>query len=340
MMELTSTDASGRGGPGTLFNAIHRTLPRGAPLPDDVWKRRHHAILILLWLHAAGVACYGLLVGFGLLHSLTEGAIIGVFAVAASARLGSRTGRAVIASLGLLASSALLVHLSGGYIEVHFHFFVMIAVITLYQDWVPFLAAIGFVVLEHGLGGLLVPTAVYNHPDAWENPWKWAAIHGVFVLGASAAAVANWRLNEVARARTTSILDSVGEGIIGIDAEGRATFVNPAALTMTGFAAPELIGLRLSDLFPALSLAPRGTVESGSMLQPLRDGDTYSASECQFRRKDGSELPIEYLATPICEFGAEVGAVVTFRDVHRRKQAEHALQESNRQLSAVVAELK
>src|SRR5207247_2622864 len=82
--------------------------------------------------------------------------------------------------------SALLVHVSGGYVEFHFHFFVMVIVVSLYEDWVPFLLAVLWVVLEHGVVGVIVPEAVYNHPDAWAHPWKWAAIHGAFVVAASA----------------------------------------------------------------------------------------------------------------------------------------------------------
>lgn len=95
-----------------------------------------------------------------------------------------------------MTSSAVLVHLSGGFIEMHFHFFVMVGVITLYQDWTPFLLAIGYVILHHGVIGVLNPEAVYNRPAAWDHPWRWAAIHGAFVLGASAAILTAWRLNE------------------------------------------------------------------------------------------------------------------------------------------------
>ena len=87
-------------------------------------------------------------------------------------------------------------HLWGGAIEAHFHFFVMIGVLTLYQDWLPFLVAIGYVVLHHGLVGVIAPETVYNHPAAVENPWRWALIHGAFVLAASAAHVVAWRTNE------------------------------------------------------------------------------------------------------------------------------------------------
>ncbi|MFO1533353.1 MAG: ATP-binding cassette domain-containing protein, partial [Thermoplasmatota archaeon] len=57
--------------------------------------------------------------------------------------------------------------MSGGLIEFHFHFFVMVAVISLYQDWVPFLLTIAYVGLHHGIMGVLDPASVYNHADAW-----------------------------------------------------------------------------------------------------------------------------------------------------------------------------
>ena len=44
--------------------------------------------------------------------------------------------------------------------------------------------------------GRLAPASVYNHPDAIANPWKWALIHGAFVLAASAAHIVAWRTNE------------------------------------------------------------------------------------------------------------------------------------------------
>ena len=53
-------------------------------------------------------------------------------------------------------------HLWTGLIEAHFHFFVMVGVLTLYQAWVPFLVAIGYVVLHHGLGLVLSGVIVDN----------------------------------------------------------------------------------------------------------------------------------------------------------------------------------
>lgn len=179
-----------------LFSRARRALPGGGALPDEIWERRHRAILLLLWGHAAAIAIYALARDFSGWHSLAEGGGIAVLALAATITRGGRSFRAAIVAMGLLTSSAMIVHLSGGVIEMHFHFFVVIGVLTLYQEWTPFLLAIGYVLVHHGLLGTLEPAAVFNHESAVENPWLWAAIHGAFVLAASAASVLAWRLNE------------------------------------------------------------------------------------------------------------------------------------------------
>src|SRR5262245_26042339 len=131
-----------------LVKHIKWVTPEGGSLPDDAWQSRHQGILLLLWVHAIGMICFGLVVGASLTHSLIEGAILAIIAAAASWKKGDRQLRSAIASFGLITASAELVHLGGGYIELHFHFFVMLAVIVLYQDWVPFLVALGYVVLH------------------------------------------------------------------------------------------------------------------------------------------------------------------------------------------------
>jgi hypothetical protein len=120
---------------------------------------------------------------------------VAVFALPAAYPAIGRRARSAAAVLGLITSSAVIVHLSGGVVEAHFHFFVMVGVITLYQDWLPFGLALGYVV-HHTVLGLVTPTDVFNHPPALRAPWKWALIHGGFVLAASVASLVNWRLSE------------------------------------------------------------------------------------------------------------------------------------------------
>ena len=180
---------------GTLRSAWG-LVPRGRGLPDETWRGRHRVVVLLLWAHAVGITAFGIAKGFGVTHSTFEGAIVAGAALLACWNRFGRVFQAGAASAGLLTASAVLVHLSGGYIELHFHFFVMVGLMALYQHWVPFLLAVGYVVVHHGLVGVLDPTAVYNHPAAWAHPWRWAAIHGGFITAASIVSLTAWRLNE------------------------------------------------------------------------------------------------------------------------------------------------
>jgi diguanylate cyclase (GGDEF)-like protein len=119
-----------------------------------------------------------------------------VFALPAAHESFGRRARSAAAVLGLITASAVIVHRSGGVVEAHFHFFVMVGVITLYQDWLPFGLALVYVVVHHTVLGVLAPTQVFNHPAAERAPFKWALLHGAFVLAASVAYLVNWRLSE------------------------------------------------------------------------------------------------------------------------------------------------
>ena len=165
-------------------------------LPAHLARRRHRAIVSVLWAHGPALLIFGLLRGYAPAHVVLDVApVLGLAALASSTRLPPRWQMAA-ASLGLATCSAMLVHLWGGRIEAHFHFFVMIGLLTLYQDWLPFGLAIAYVVGHHGLLGVLDSRSVYDHADAAEHPWRWALIHGAFVLAASVTHIASWRTNE------------------------------------------------------------------------------------------------------------------------------------------------
>jgi diguanylate cyclase (GGDEF)-like protein len=208
---------------GRLFAAVGRAvalLPQGRLLPERSWRRRHRWIVVLVWLHAVGLAAFGVLAGFGLLHSVADASLVAAAAVVAGTERFGRRFRSLAASFGLITSSALLVHLSGGLIESHFHFFVVIPILVLYQDWFPFLLALAYVVVHHGVLGALEASSVYNHPDAVAHPWRWALIHGVFVVGASAASLVGWRANE----------QLLHEPLTGL--AGRAFFLHKVSLAL------------------------------------------------------------------------------------------------------------
>lgn len=121
------------------------------------------------------------------------------------------------------------------------------------------------------------------------------------------------------------ILNSVGEGICGIDLHGNTTFVNPAALRITGREANEILGRSWHAILH--HSMPNGLPyawEECPLYAVLRDGVVQSEDREVFWRTDGTSFPVEYTSTPVFERGEITGAVVVFRDITQRQHEEEA----------------
>jgi diguanylate cyclase (GGDEF)-like protein len=158
--------------------------------------------MLLLWVNVIAAPVVGIAGGhLGTVHSLETGAGLAVLAAFGALRRMPRQLRMAAASLGLLSAAAMQIHASGGLVVMHFYFFVLIIVLTLYEDWMPFLLALVFVLIHHGVYGTIEPKAVFDRPAEWRDPWLWAAIHAAYVAAAGGAALVAWRLNEDVRAK-------------------------------------------------------------------------------------------------------------------------------------------
>jgi diguanylate cyclase (GGDEF)-like protein len=175
---------------------LRALLPEGRQLPESVWRRRHAVIVRIAAAEAVALGVLALFLGRSLLSALTVVVLALLPLPVALPAEFSRKTRAAAATVSLTAASVLLVHLMAGVTESHFSFFVMVGVVSLYQDWVPFGVALLLVVLHHGVMGTLHPQEVFGTAQAQHQPWLWAALHGGFVLAASLANLAAWRLNE------------------------------------------------------------------------------------------------------------------------------------------------
>jgi PAS domain S-box-containing protein len=135
----------------------------------------------------------------------------------------------------------------------------------------------------------------------------------------------------------TLILTQAGEGIYGVDEQGKTTFVNPSAAAMLGYQVEELLGRQMHEVLH--HTRPDGTaypLEACPVYAAVEDGMVHRVVDEVFWRKDGSAFPVEYVSTPITEAERVVGAVVVFRDITARKQAESALKASEERLEMVI----
>lgn len=178
------------------FAALVAALPRGGALPEHVWRARHQGVLVLLWIHVLALAAIGVVVDQSPANIALASGIVAACTVAAGWQRLSRDARASMATLGLLSSSAVLIGYFGGLIEAHFHFFIVIAVVSLYQCWRPYLIAVGFVLAHHLVLGTVLPQLVYNHHMALHHPWIFALIHALAVLAESIACLIFWKVTE------------------------------------------------------------------------------------------------------------------------------------------------
>jgi diguanylate cyclase (GGDEF)-like protein/PAS domain S-box-containing protein len=272
-------------------------------------------MLCVLWAHAAGLLVWGLLLGHPLWHASVDAGPIAVCGVMASRERYSRRGRSAAAAIGLLTSSVVVVHLMNGAIEGHFHFFVVVSLLALYEEWFPYLLAFAYVLAHHGVMGVLAPATVYNHPDAIAHPWRWAGIHALFIGALGVVNVVHWRLNEDARAevehneeRFRSAFERAPTGMALVGLDGAVLSANAALRARVG---DEVVGRPLADFVVAEDLAGRPFPAAGS--------------EVELRYRDGRGWGLWH-HSPLLDRDGEPEAWISHCiDVSARKEAEHEL---------------
>jgi signal transduction histidine kinase len=191
MLHSSHQSGGGTDSMGTLLSF----LPRGNTLDDAEWQRRHRLLKWLLGLHLAGLALLALVLGRDMQNVLLTLAAPAI-CLAFGHLLPQRRPASFFVTAGLTGCSVILVSITHGSIEAHFHFFIIIGFIALYQDWVPFLWNIVFTVFSHGIGSVLNTHMIFNHMAGQTSPWLWSVIHGVAVLAACVGMVLFWRVTE------------------------------------------------------------------------------------------------------------------------------------------------
>jgi PAS domain S-box-containing protein len=133
------------------------------------------------------------------------------------------------------------------------------------------------------------------------------------------------------RRRYELILNSITEGVLGVDLSGNITFENPAAASMLGWSPAALIG-RAHDTMHTLRAdgTPRSEADC-PVHGTIADGMVRFGDSDILWRNDGKEIRVDYTTAPMLdEQGRIAGAVVTFRDVSKQKQMEQQIEQAAR----------
>lgn len=137
------------------------------------------------------------------------------------------------------------------------------------------------------------------------------------------------------------ILESVGEGIYGVNLAGECSFINPAALNFTGYTREDLnqdISTMHEILQPMRDDGIPYPWSESAVYHTLYDGEVRRVKEEWMWRKDGTKFLVDYVVSPIVVEGGRIsGAVVTFQDVTERCAIERM---KNEFISIVSHELR
>jgi PAS domain S-box-containing protein len=298
-------------------------------------------------------------------------ALLGLF------RAGVPSTRYVIAVAQMLMG-ALLIHLTGGRIETHFHVFGSLAFLAFYRDWRVLIPATVVVAADHMVRGVFWPQSVYGVVVASQWRWiehaAWVLFEDVFLLVACRRSIAEMKHTaertaalerEVrtrqeaeidarsARARNDAILDVALDCVILIDDQGRIAQFNPAAERTFGYRADEAVG---SDLVDSIFPVERRQPMREALAAYLSTGDTALLNqrlELTAMRKSGEIFPVEIAIAPISTDAAKMFAAYV-RDITERTRIERELatyttdleaahetqRQDAEQLTALVKELR
>ena len=264
--------------------------------------------------------------------------------------------------------SALLIHLSGGRLETHFHVFASLAFIAFYRDWKVLATMTVVVAADHAIRGSWWPLSVYGVVS--ESPWRWIE-HTVWVLMEDVVLVfsclrgkreefemcqrqaeletLNTQFEDKVAARTFEIekakrkaerlalvVKHTDNSVLILDAEGRTEWVNDAFTANTGYLLEDILGKTPYEVLAGPDTEPAAVAQ---LIEGLTSGTGFDI-EITKHCKDGRPLVMEIEARPIFNDKNEVVQFVQIeRDITQRKRHEAERQRLSRELQESAAHL-
>src|SRR3984893_8727547 len=255
---------------------------------------------------------------------------------------GSAMTRHVIAVAQMLMS-ALLIDITGGRIETHFHVFGSLVILSFYRDWRVLIPATLVVALDHFLRGIYWPYSVYGVLTA--SPWRsiehagWVVFEDVFLVISCLRSIREMRFIadrtarlEASEGNFRQIFEEAPIGMAVVDLDQRFTQVNRSLSHILGYSNEELVQTSSLEITYSEDISA-----DHRHVADLLKGARHCSFEKRYVRKDGPPI---WTALTACLIQDEEGKphhyVTMVEDISERKRAEEALRESRRKLEAAL----
>jgi PAS domain S-box-containing protein len=255
---------------------------------------------------------------------------------------GAAVTRYVVAMAQMLMS-ALLIDLTGGRIETHFHVFGSLVILSFYRDWRVLVPATIVVALDHFLRGVYWPYSVYGVLTA--SPWRsiehagWVVFEDVFLVISCLRSVREMRsianrtaALEASEQNSRQIFEDapIGMAIVGLDERFERT--NAAFREMIGYSEAEL-----TERTPLDITYPDDLALSKHLVEAMLKGTGRSFVEKRYIRKDGDVMWATRTGCIIRDgSGQPQHFLIMVEDISDRKAAEEALCENRHELEAAL----
>ncbi|MFT5299360.1 MAG: PAS domain S-box-containing protein [Mariniblastus sp.] len=379
---------------GTFYKATmmnHKQQPAVGPLGLDanlLFERRyqqecHRVNKFMMWLMFAQ---WVVGIGFAMFFSpftwigqayeihvhvwaaiLLGGAISG-FAIMWTKRFPNAAHSRHVIAICQILWSALLIHLSGGRIETHFHVFSSLAILSIYRDWKILLTATAVVAIDHFSRGVFFPLSAFGvinaSPFRWMEHAAWVLFEvsflapGCYVLRneirelcakqteiAAAKRSVDRKVNdrtEELQSSTEKLLQKTAEAeklalvaqytdnaVVITDEIGRIEWVNDGFTRVTGYEASQVIGKRTSEFLQG----PKSSRETAEFMRSaVRAQQGYDVEIVNYR-KNGETYWVAIGARPICDFDGKVVRFIAIEsDITERVNKEIERKKLNEQL--------
>jgi two-component system sensor histidine kinase/response regulator len=251
---------------------------------------------------------------------------------------GSFATRNVIAVAQMLMS-ALLIALTGGRIETHFHVFGSLVVLSFYRDWRVLVPATIVVALDHFLRGIYLPYSVYGVLSA--SPWRsmehagWVIFENVFLVISCFRGIREMRFIasrtaalEASDQRSRQLFDDapIGMAVVAVDNE-KFKQMNGRFSEMVGYSEQELL-----DRTPIDLTHPDDVAETRRLVKGLLEGAERCSVEKRYLRKNGDVVWANRTACVIRDKdGHPRDFLIMVEDITERKRAEEAVREAKQE---------